>query len=1039
MDKSKQLWDYVNEDKNRFLKLNEEGKKTYIQYGYTNGLLKDDQLTDKARSYLPQINSQKVEETPIETPKPTLGQSIKGFIQGDYNTGNKFVDSVNKFWMGKEQTGNKALDTITRTGQQGANMFMGAKEGESGYVQPLDTGSKGLNTFSDVVGGISGFIGGAKGTGVLGGNNVGLMGRGLGVGQQAAAKLGQTGGRIGKIANSRIGYNVIEGAVPGALMDVAQGLKEGDNAKELTIRTGTGALLGAVVDAGAGAISPIVKNISSKLPNRSVKNIANQSVENLDNVAKREPILNTAKQADKAKPVLNVESNPIKNGNVKERGFSENIRTDANRVDELRKSLDNNPEFYDVLNNKDTLESAQTRFSKGYEEALQDFELTKAQLRADNVPLAKLLADEATRRGDMTTARRVIVDIAENLTTAGQYSQAAKILRDSNDPSAILSFIQKELQKLNTQGLTRYGKKWTNIDLTDAELEKIQKFSTNATDEEKEKLFEEIYNNISTRIPTTNMEKFNSLRRIAMLLNPKTHIRNIFGNTLMAGVKQASDLVAEGAEKFIPQAQRTKSFRKAPEALDIASKYWDANKKDLTQGGRWELFGVSSPFADKKIFNTKVLSFLDDISKKSLEGEDRFFLKRHFVNDLAGFMTARGLKEPNQEAIDYALRRAQEATFREANSLADAINKSKGSKAGFLVEAAIPFTKTPANIAKTGIDYSPIGLLKGTFELFSGRYTPQQSIEELAKGLTGSGVALIGYYMAKNGLARGDYKKDRDEEAILEMSGMLPNSIKIPNGSYTVDWAQPSAIPFFMGVSFYESLKQSQGDDVAQAFFDAMVAGGDTVINQTMLSNIKDLFSGYGSTTEKIAQLPVDYLTQTFPTIAGQTARVIDPTKRQRDYTSQVNSTITGLQSRTPFASFNLPPKRDIYGQPQIYGKGIGNTINQYINPGNVAKSDNDPTTKELLRLYESQGKSFLPRQTVYDFTYNKEKYELDNKEISEFQRIMGEYTKRELDRLFNSSNYKSYSDEAKAKAVKRINDTAYDLAKKEIIEMRER
>ena len=82
------------------------------------------------------------------------------------------------------------------------------------------------------------------------------------------------------------------------------------------------------------------------------------------------------------------------------------------------------------------------------------------------------------------------------------------------------------------------------------------------------------------------------------------------------------------------------------------------------------------------MFDSKLLEGLNQVGKKTLEGEDIFFLKRHFKRDLAGFMQARGLKQPTEEAVSYALRRAQEATFREANKLADALNTLKGKGAG---------------------------------------------------------------------------------------------------------------------------------------------------------------------------------------------------------------------------------------------------------------------------------------------------------------------------------------------------------------------
>jgi len=719
-------------------------------------------------------------------------------------------------------------------------------------------------------------------------------------------------------------------------------------------------------------------------------------------------------------------------GEVKERGFSENIRTDVNRPDAERAIFDRQPEFYNVLNNETTLSAAQKRFSQGYENALKDFDATKSILRADNVPLAKLIADEAVKRGDVQTARRVLVDISESLTTAGQYSQAAKILRESNDPSTILTFVEKEIQKLNTQGTNRYGNRWEGIKLTDDELAKIGTMKEGVTDEQKEQLFGELFSSISTRIPTTAREKFDSWRRIAMLFNPKTHIRNVAGNSMMAGISKISDTIATTLEKGIKPELRTKSFIASKEYKDIATNYWASNKKVLTEGGRWELFGVKTPFAEKKTFKTKWLETLNDISKKTLENEDLMFMKKHFTDNLAGFMQARGLKEPTQEAIEYSTKRAQEATFREANALSDSINKLKGTKVGLIIEAAIPFTKTPANILTTGVRYSPIGLVNSAVQLIS-KESPAKVIETFSKGLTGSGLTMMGFYMAKNGLARGQYESNAKVEGLKQASGELPNSLITPQGSYTIDWAQPLSIPFFMGVGMAESLKKNDSDYV-QAGMDALIAGGDSLINQSMLKNIKDLIGGYGSTTEKVMQLPVNYLTQAFPTVSGQVARIVDPFKRQIDYSTNTARTLTGIKAKTPVISKDLPLKRDILGQPQKYGKGVLNIIQQFISPGYIAKKSDDSVVKELNRLYESEGSDFLPRATVYKFTKDKVEYKLTSEEISEFQRVMGEYTKDKMDSLIQSSGYKSMPDDEKAKKIKAINDDGYELAKQNII-----
>ena len=745
------------------------------------------------------------------------------------------------------------------------------------------------------------------------------------------------------------------------------------------------------------------------------------------------------------KETFRLDDGPRTQDGLKERGFSRNIRTDEAIAKEANASFDKDPEFYKELANQTTLQKAQTRFAQGYEEALKDFELTKGDFTPDNVVLAKLIANEAAVRGDLTTMRRVLSDTAETLTSAGQYSQAARILRESNDPATIMQYLNKEIKKLNTQGRKRYGtlknkligkgqKGWNDIVLTDEEIKLVTDMTKRATDAEKQQVFEQIYESIAKRIPTTKREKFDAWRRISMLTNPKTHVRNILGNTLMTGVKKVSDTIATGLEKaLVPKLERTKSVISSKANKQIANDYFNANKKELLDGSRWEIFGVKSPFADKKVFDNKALEAINNFSKATLDVEDKVFMKHHFTKDLAGFMQARGLTEPTDEAVKYALRRAQEATFRQQNALADMIAKGKKSRYGLLVEAAVPFSKTPANIAQMGLDYSPIGVVKSIGELLTNA-PPATVVETLSKGLTGTSLAALGYYLSKNGMARGDYKADPEEEALFGRMGILPNSIIFKNGSYGIDWAQPAAIPLFMGIAFEEAMSDKDDDGtIVDATWDALIKGGDTIINQTMLSGIKDVFGGYGSTTEKIAELPLNYLTQAFPTMAGQIARSVDPVKRERDYSGILPKLKTQTTAKTPVLSKTLAPKRGIFGEELKYGDGASNILQQFLSPGYFSKGSGDALTNELFRLYNEVGSNFLPRAKVTKINGIK----LTPQEKSDFQKTMGEYTQARLERLINSSAYKNETDEEKAKAIKKVNDDGRELAKEEFLKGR--
>jgi hypothetical protein len=117
-----------------------------------------------------------------------------------------------------------------------------------------------------------------------------------------------------------------------------------------------------------------------------------------------------------------------------------------------------------------------------------------------------------------------------------------------------------------------------------------------------------------------------------------------------------------------------------------------------------------------------VLQMLMDFNSNALEGEDWFFLKGHYRRALGGWMMANGYNsaqlEANPQLLEagraYAIEEAQKATYRDFSQIASTLNQvsRKGGVAGFVVDAALPFKKTPANILKRGLEYSPFGIAK---------------------------------------------------------------------------------------------------------------------------------------------------------------------------------------------------------------------------------------------------------------------------------------------------------------------------------------
>lgn len=725
------------------------------------------------------------------------------------------------------------------------------------------------------------------------------------------------------------------------------------------------------------------------------------------------------------------EGKPTKTKLPNERGFSYNVRTDNAMTEDIRKAFDENPLTYEPLKNSETLKKAESRITGDFTKDYRAWADNMGKFDPSDIPLARKLANEAAKNGDIATARQIIADVSEKLTQSGQYSQAAAILRKS-DPATFNTFIDNQLKKLNQQGREMYGSKWNDLSLTDDEMKQLYNQDI-ISEEEREKLMESIYNRISQVMPSSKMEKFDAWRRTAMLLNPKTHIRNVVGNAIMGVMRKSADTIGSGLEKvFLKSGERTKSFAWSldSELRNTVDTTWKTEMKNLTSTNRYDINNLRFMNRDKRIFKNKALNALDKFSKDTLNIEDKVFLERAYKDALGGYMKANGLKEATQAAKDYAQRRSFEATFKQANFLSDTINKIKRKKGvGKLVEGAIPFTQTPANIMMRGVEYSPLGIVKALFGA-ANKQTGAQIIEDMAKGLTGTAALGAGYVLASMGAAKWQRSKSNTAAGLEAEAGEQSGSIMTPWGSYTFDWAQPAAIPLAMGISFYEGL-QKKNASKAEALLNAISSGGDTIINMTMLKNIKDLFGGGGSATQKLLGIPVSYVEQAIPSLLGQIAKATDTTKRSTYDPNPAKAELNKIQSKIPGLSKQLPADRDIFGQTQ----DTGGWFQQFISPGYAKGKTDDPVTKELVRLYKANKETdFLPKYLDGSFSQDGVEYRLSAKELEQLKKDVGQKTLNRMNSVINSPNYRLSTDEVKMKQLRSIVNGVYNEYKNKYV-----
>jgi len=228
-----------------------------------------------------------------------------------------------------------------------------------------------------------------------------------------------------------------------------------------------------------------------------------------------------------------------------------------------------------------------------------------------------------------------------------------------------------------------------------------------------------------------------------MLGNPKTHIRNIVSNIAMKGTISVKNAMARTIESVAPIKNRTKTWEKPSKTVEDFAKETTLDMKDAITGQN-KYSEESSIERKKQVFKNAVLEKASKFNSKALEGEDWFFSKQAFENTFKEYLTAQEIRtqediENNPDVINkakaYALEQAEISTFRQYSWLASKIaqieNKNAGTK--LAVGALIPFKKSPINIAKAGVNYSPIGLIKSlsydAYQVQQGNMEASQLIE----------------------------------------------------------------------------------------------------------------------------------------------------------------------------------------------------------------------------------------------------------------------------------------------------------------------
>lgn len=751
-------------------------------------------------------------------------------------------------------------------------------------------------------------------------------------------------------------------------------------------------------------------------------------------------------------------------GNITERS---KFLTEENRS---KLAQEEDIKYYDKITNKESLDMAMKKLKEGGQNEIDNWFSRNNKETYDSTDVAEgwIMLKRAQDSGDYDMMVNVAKKMREMGTKSGQAIQMYNLLGRLT-PEGMVKYATSELDDAWNIASKNKTKKWVNDNKNSFELtpdetkfivDQMEKISTMEDGYEKNVEIAKVQKMLQDKLPPEKGQGLKAWMRISMLFNPKTQVRNILGNAVITPVNALADVVASRVDKSIAKKTgvRTsgttslknyaKGFKKG-----LYESYNDFKQGISTrdiQGNRFEV-GQGKSFnerqtgalAKQRNAVAKAFNRVDSLLGFMLDVGDRPFYETTFVNSINNQKILNNTNEVTQDMLDIATNEALARTWQDNNEYTKfVLNVRRGMnklniKGYGLGDVLIPFAKTPANLTKAIVDYSPAGLVKTLASdyrklknnISTGTVTSMQQHEfaqNLGKAVAGTMLYVAGYALAEAGIITGANDEDKDVSDFMKNTlGIQPYSVKIGDKSFTYDWAQPVAAPFAV-------MADLKNVDKGTGMLEAVNSVTDTAFNilleQSFLTGIQDVLGSYGSKVEGIENQIFGLPARAVPTFVKQINDLIDPYSRMvYEQDKQLESAKNQVKTKIPGVSKELPVTRDTLGRKvEKYG-GDNNIFNVFFNPANTSRGKVSESAKEIYKVYEAtKDKDIMPR-------YPSSTLKLNNKQKSQFLKISGTIIEDNVKELRNSTYYKMLNDEDKAATIKGIVDYAYNKAKSEV------
>lgn len=616
-----------------------------------------------------------------------------------------------------------------------------------------------------------------------------------------------------------------------------------------------------------------------------------------------------------------IEARKLKAGR-KERGFIKTVKTSPMTSQELKKLAGEiEPRFYKPLTNPESINKARIIIAENPDIAKERV-LSVEPPSAEKSALAIELMKKYENEKNFEAAGNILKNYDTQLRDAGQFIQAAS-LWNKMSPTGMVKMVERTAKKLEIE---------LGEEVKKAIFDKMVEIQKMPEGMEKDKATMEVLNYVADKLPLKFGELFEAYRYQNMLSSPRSHERNIWGNTLQTLITRPLDLVSEWTydmfkHPFNPAARDIKIsavpkyyqgvFKSIPEAIG-------AFREGLRSGSiSGKILEISRPKDIKgatmieALRRQKVPLYLSAIPR-FMEAQDRFFSILIASGEKANLM-AKEISET--EAMTDAKTLAEKYLYRERLGL-DTKNQSamvraldglgnfalKGRNLPVVGKAwawFVPFVRTPINITKMGVERTPFGFIGGDY-----------SKEQISKAFLGSVITAIGALLALQDRTSWSPPQDPELKKLYYDSGRKPYSILIKGKWIPLWYFGPYAFPLALPAAvkhFYTESKTNMTDNDVEKIIKAIASIAKFITSQTPLSGMSSFMQAIEG--------DIDY---SLPGVVARTAGQAIPFVALNNYINQwldpvfrkSPKFIDSLKKAIPGMTKDLPPFERYDGTP---------------------------------------------------------------------------------------------------------------------------